>query len=284
MADDGEKREIVVGLPNNHDKLFKIRKPPKPKPKAAEGEEMNVKKRKAAEGEEMNVKKKRRRRRILKEKVDEGEKGNDDLPEEGEQLSRPWSNSHCFVSQSGAQMAAPKPTKTHPPKQPQNSPPPKQPQTPSSETTTKAISWADRVKVTDSTTRYTLDHIPQRDRDCQLEITDDMLTEHAEQWSRCMVGFFPGYRMNYHAVNKIASRVWRSHGLEDDPLNIEVEFEWKPTRCAKCCLFGHSCSRGGDGKAIDEVPSGGVVQVTAAELGTLDGKPSHVKVQGGAAT
>ncbi|KAJ6730104.1 GLYCINE-RICH CELL WALL STRUCTURAL PROTEIN 1.8-LIKE [Salix viminalis] len=304
-------------------------------------------------------------------------------------------------------MAAPKPTKTNPPKQPQNPPPPKQPQTPSSETTTKAISWADRVKVTDSTTRYTLDHIPQRDRDCQLEITDDMLTEHAEQWSRCMVGFFPGYRMNYHAVNKIASRVWRSHGLEDvrttaagfiifrfktvdqmlellergpwlfggkaiilqqwhphfifdkskiskipvwvrihglpfplwsrkglslvaskvgrplacdeatftcsrldfarvcveidaaspfihnfsvltplsqDPLNIEVEFEWKPTRCAKCCLFGHSCSRGGDGKAIDEVPSGGVVQVTAAELGTLDGKPSHVKVQGGAAT
>ncbi|KAJ6348285.1 hypothetical protein OIU76_004702 [Salix suchowensis] len=90
MADDGEKREIVVGLPNNHDKLFKIRKPPKPKPKAAEGEEMNVKKkkkkrkRKAAEGEEMNVKKKKRRRRILKEKVDEGEKGNDDLPEEGE--------------------------------------------------------------------------------------------------------------------------------------------------------------------------------------------------------
>ncbi|KAJ6706458.1 hypothetical protein OIU79_010995 [Salix purpurea] len=86
MADDGEKREIVVGLPNNHDKLFKIRKPPKPKPKAAEGEEMNVKKRKAAEGEEMNVKKKRRRRRILKEKVDEGEKGNDDLPEEGEDV------------------------------------------------------------------------------------------------------------------------------------------------------------------------------------------------------
>ncbi|KAJ6348289.1 hypothetical protein OIU76_004706 [Salix suchowensis] len=81
MADDGEKREIVVGLPNNHDKLFKIRKPPKPKPKAAEGEEMNVKKkkkkrkRKAAEGEEMNVKKKKRRRRILKEKVDEGGEG-----------------------------------------------------------------------------------------------------------------------------------------------------------------------------------------------------------------
>ncbi|KAJ6309464.1 hypothetical protein OIU77_015261 [Salix suchowensis] len=43
-----------------------------------------TKKRKAAEGEEMNEKKKKRRRRILKEKVDEGEKSNDDFPEEGE--------------------------------------------------------------------------------------------------------------------------------------------------------------------------------------------------------
>ena len=29
-----------------------------------------------------------------------------------------------------------------------------------------------------------------------------------------MVGFFPGYKMPYHAVNKIASRVWRQGGLE----------------------------------------------------------------------
>uniref|UniRef100_A0A6N2NHV3 Uncharacterized protein n=1 Tax=Salix viminalis TaxID=40686 RepID=A0A6N2NHV3_SALVM len=247
------------------------------------------------------------------------------------------SHSHYNVSQSGAQMSTPKPTKPYPPKQPQNSPPPKQPK---SHPQKPQASWSDRVKVTDSTTRYTLDHIPQRDRDCQLEITDDMLTEHAEQWSRC-------YRMKYHAMNKIASRVWRSHGLEDvrttaagsiifrfktskiskipvwvrihglpftlwsrkglslvaskvrrplacdeatftcsrldfarvcveidaaspfihnfsvltplskDPLNIEVEFEWKPTRCAKCRLFGHSCARGGNEKAIDEAPSGG---------------------------
>lgn len=42
MADEGaeevKKREIVLGLPNSHNKLFKIRKPPKPKLKAAEGE------------------------------------------------------------------------------------------------------------------------------------------------------------------------------------------------------------------------------------------------------
>ncbi|KAJ6418900.1 hypothetical protein OIU84_002134, partial [Salix udensis] len=169
-----------------------------------------------------------------------------------------------------------------------------------------------------------------------MEITEDMLTEHAEQWNRSMVGFFPGYKMNYHAVNSIASRVWKSCGLEavmttatgfiifrfqkeeqmleilekgpwlfggkaiilqqwhphfvfdknkisklpvwirihglpfplwsrkglslvaskgtpfvhnfdiitplsTEPLHIEVEYEWKPTRCASCNLFGHSC-------------------------------------------
>ncbi|KAB5551437.1 hypothetical protein DKX38_008748 [Salix brachista] len=83
------------------------------------------------------------------------------------------------------------------------------------EPTTQTTSWADRVKVSDSSTRYTLDPIPQQERGCHLVITEDMFTEQAEQWSRCMVGFFPGYRMNYHAVNKIASRVWRSKGLED---------------------------------------------------------------------
>ncbi|KAG5247610.1 DUF4283 domain-containing protein [Salix suchowensis] len=34
------------------------------------------------------------------------------------------------------------------------------------------------------------------------------------KWSRSMVGFFPGFRMNFHHVNKIASRVWKSNGLE----------------------------------------------------------------------
>ncbi|KAJ6752500.1 hypothetical protein OIU85_002873 [Salix viminalis] len=75
-------------------------------------------------------------------------------------------------------------------------------------------SWADRVKVTDASTRFTLDPIPPPARGQQMEITEDMLTEHAEQWNRSMVGFFPGYKMNYHAVNSIASRVWKSCGLE----------------------------------------------------------------------
>ncbi|KAJ6670186.1 hypothetical protein OIU85_006979 [Salix viminalis] len=86
-------------------------------------------------------------------------------------------------------MATPKPTKinqpkenpkTKPPKETHNPPKTKQPENTHTESSAKTISWADRVKVTDSTTRYTLDHIPQSNRDGQLEITEDMLTEHAE--------------------------------------------------------------------------------------------------------
>ncbi|KAJ6760019.1 hypothetical protein OIU79_024975 [Salix purpurea] len=82
--------------------------------------------------------------------------------------------------------------------------PPKQP----------VASWADRVKVTDSNTRFTLDSIPQQEMGSNIEITEDMLAEHAEKWNRSLVGFFPGYRMNFFTVNKIASRVWKPLGLE----------------------------------------------------------------------
>uniref|UniRef100_A0A6N2LBF9 DUF4283 domain-containing protein n=1 Tax=Salix viminalis TaxID=40686 RepID=A0A6N2LBF9_SALVM len=73
--------------------------------------------------------------------------------------------------------------------------------------------WADRVKVTDSSTRFTLDPLP-RYEGRKLEITVDMLTENAEQWEWCMVGLFPGYKMNYHTVNMIANRIWKTGGLE----------------------------------------------------------------------
>ncbi|KAJ6759881.1 hypothetical protein OIU79_024861 [Salix purpurea] len=75
-------------------------------------------------------------------------------------------------------------------------------------------SWADRVKVTDSNTRFTLDPITKTDDGEFLDITADMLTDDAEQWNRCMVGFFPGFRMNYNTVNVVAHRVWKAGGLE----------------------------------------------------------------------
>lgn len=74
--------------------------------------------------------------------------------------------------------------------------------------------WADRVKITEASTRFTLEPIPRNKEGSLPEVTADMLTENAEQWNRCMVGFFPGYRMNFHSVNKIAHRVWKTGGLE----------------------------------------------------------------------
>ncbi|KAJ6346534.1 hypothetical protein OIU78_009045 [Salix suchowensis] len=94
-------------------------------------------------------------------------------------------------------------------------PPQKATKQPQNAAQAPASSWVDRVKVTDAKTRYTLDPIPQQKMGCKIEITEDMLTKHAEQWDRSMVGFFPGYRMKYHSVNTIASRVWKSQGLEN---------------------------------------------------------------------
>ncbi|KAG5232953.1 DUF4283 domain-containing protein [Salix suchowensis] len=31
--------------------------------------------------------------------------------------------------------------------------------------------------------------------------------------------------------------------FSEAPLNIQVEYEWKPSRCEKCKLFGHSCKQ-----------------------------------------
>ncbi|KAJ6670722.1 hypothetical protein OIU85_014570 [Salix viminalis] len=74
--------------------------------------------------------------------------------------------------------------------------------------------WADRVKVTDYSTRFTLDPIPRHEGDDKPKLTAEMLTENAEQWDRCMVGFFPGFRMNFHTVNTVANRIWKQRGLE----------------------------------------------------------------------
>lgn len=73
--------------------------------------------------------------------------------------------------------------------------------------------WADRVKVTDSSTRFTLNPLPRYEEGRKPEIIADMLTENAEQWEWCMVGIFPSYKMNYHTVNTIANRIWKTGGL-----------------------------------------------------------------------
>jgi hypothetical protein len=76
-------------------------------------------------------------------------------------------------------------------------------------------SWADRVRVSDSSTRFTLDPLPRQPVGHSLKVTEEILMENSDQWSRCMIGFFPGFRMPFHAVSSIASRAWRQYGLEN---------------------------------------------------------------------
>ncbi|KAL9344232.1 hypothetical protein Peur_064663 [Populus x canadensis] len=76
-------------------------------------------------------------------------------------------------------------------------------------------SWAERVRVTDSSTRFSLEGIPRQSVGARLVIPEDLLLDTTGKWKRCMVGFFPGFRMPYHAVNTIASRVWKNKGLEN---------------------------------------------------------------------
>ncbi|KAJ6374041.1 hypothetical protein OIU78_029696 [Salix suchowensis] len=75
-------------------------------------------------------------------------------------------------------------------------------------------SWADRVRVTNSSTRHTLEAIPQKPPGSRLMIPAGMKMLNVDHWSRCMIGCFTGYRIPYHAVNLIARKVWDSYGLE----------------------------------------------------------------------
>ncbi|KAB5531494.1 hypothetical protein DKX38_018164 [Salix brachista] len=78
----------------------------------------------------------------------------------------------------------------------------------------QASSWADRVRVTDSSTRFSLEKIPKQPQGGRLTIPEELMSENSSQWTRCLVGFFPGSRPPYHMVNSMAKRVWQHLGLE----------------------------------------------------------------------
>ena len=80
--------------------------------------------------------------------------------------------------------------------------------------TTTPNTLAERVRVTDTSTRFTLDLIPRQQAGNRLKISEEVLMDTAEQWNRCMVGFFPGFKMPYHTVNTIASQAWKHRGLK----------------------------------------------------------------------
>ncbi|KAJ6304795.1 hypothetical protein OIU78_020371 [Salix suchowensis] len=77
-----------------------------------------------------------------------------------------------------------------------------------------APTWADKVRVTDSTTRHALELIPQKPAGSSLKIPADMAMHSDAQWSKCMIGFFTGYKLPFHAVNTLAKKAWGSYGLE----------------------------------------------------------------------
>ncbi|KAJ6698772.1 hypothetical protein OIU79_012132 [Salix purpurea] len=71
---------------------------------------------------------------------------------------------------------------------------------------TASQSWAEKVRISDSTSRFTLDPIQRNKGGDQLRISDEVLHHSLDQWNRCMVGFIPGFRMSHRMVNTIASR------------------------------------------------------------------------------
>ncbi|KAJ6287732.1 hypothetical protein OIU76_028879 [Salix suchowensis] len=78
----------------------------------------------------------------------------------------------------------------------------------------QTATWADRVRVTDSTTRHTLDPVPQKLAGSHLQIPAEMLQNNRDHWAKSMIGFFTGYRLPYHAVSLITKKAWTRYGME----------------------------------------------------------------------
>ncbi|KAJ6711620.1 hypothetical protein OIU79_007956 [Salix purpurea] len=74
------------------------------------------------------------------------------------------------------------------------------------------VSWAEKVKVTNANSRFSLEPLARPPPGEQLVLPEEAM-EDLEQWSRCLVGFFPGYKFPYHAINSMAMRVWKSKGI-----------------------------------------------------------------------
>ncbi|KAJ6672986.1 hypothetical protein OIU85_014238 [Salix viminalis] len=192
-------------------------------------------------------------------------------------------------------------------------------------TAIKPSSWAERVRVSDSNSRCSLEKISRQPPGTILQIPKDMQLADADDWKRSMIGFFVSYKLPFYAVQSIANRIWKSHGLEktmvlsngfmvfrfssvtqmeevlargpwmfggktillqqwqpgfkfdrnkiksipvwarlqglpfplwnkqglsmaascnslsEEPITVDVTYEWKPSRCETCKVFGHSC-------------------------------------------
>ena len=76
-------------------------------------------------------------------------------------------------------------------------------------------SWADKIRVTDTNIRCTLNPIPRKPTGSRLKLNGSLWEKSAVDWRRCLVGFFPGYKFSFHTMNSIANRIWKRFGLED---------------------------------------------------------------------
>ncbi|KAJ6731272.1 GLYCINE-RICH CELL WALL STRUCTURAL PROTEIN 1.8-LIKE [Salix viminalis] len=78
----------------------------------------------------------------------------------------------------------------------------------------KPGSWADKMKVSDSNMQCFLEPLPKRPMGSILKIPHDMHMADEDIWKRSMIGFFVSYKLPFHAIQSIANRIWKSHGLE----------------------------------------------------------------------
>ena len=76
-------------------------------------------------------------------------------------------------------------------------------------------SWADKVRVTEVGSHFTLEAMDLDIKDDILLIPDDVIDDNDVEWLRCIVGYFPGYSMPFHAIRLIAFHAWEAAGLED---------------------------------------------------------------------
>ena len=60
--------------------------------------------------------------------------------------------------------------------------------------------------MTEASTRFTLDSVPRKAPGSILELDDELIDEDDAEWLRCIVGFFLGYDMPFHAARSIAMR------------------------------------------------------------------------------
>ncbi|KAF9678102.1 hypothetical protein SADUNF_Sadunf07G0000100 [Salix dunnii] len=68
--------------------------------------------------------------------------------------------------------------------------------------------------------------------------------------------------------------------FSDQPLHIEVEYEWKPSRCAKCQLFGHACKPQGEKEAeVAETTAPSIkTKITDLAISTMGPAPKDMTV------